>query len=83
MSVEERMIKIVSDVLGIEPDKITMESNFVKDLGVESLDTVEIVAASEVEFGIEIPMEDAEKNTTVGKAVEYIKKKLEEKEKGG
>jgi len=74
------MIKIVSDVLGIDPEKITLDSNFVEDLGVESLDTVEIVAAAEVEFGIDIPMEDAEKNTTVGKAVEYIKNKLKEKE---
>jgi acyl carrier protein len=43
-----------------------------KDLGADSLDTVELVMALEEEFGMEIPDEDAEKITTVGEAVKYI-----------
>ncbi len=49
-----------------------MEARFTKDLGADSLDTVELVMALEEEFGMEIPDEDAEKITTVGEAVKYI-----------
>ncbi len=80
MSVEERMIRIISEVLGIEPEKITMDSNFVEDFGVESIDTIEMVAAAEEEFDLDVPLEDAEKNTTVGKTIEYVKMRLAEKE---
>ena len=76
MSVEERMLKIISEVLGIEPVKIKMDSHFVDDFGVESIDTIEMVAAAEEEFDIDIPLEEAEKNTTVGKTIEYIKSKV-------
>ncbi len=79
MSVEERMIKIISDVLGIDPEKITMDAHFVDDLGVESIDTIEMVAAAEDEFGIDIPLEEAEQNTTVGKTIEYLKRRLSKK----
>jgi acyl carrier protein len=80
MSVEERMIRIISEVLGVEPEKITMDSNFVEDFGVESIDTIEMVAAAEEEFDLDVPLEDAEKNTTVGKTIEYVKMRLAEKE---
>ena len=76
MSVEEKMIKIISEVLGIEREKIKMDSHFVDDFGVESIDTIEMVAAAEEEFDIDIPLEEAEKNTTVGKTIEYIKTKV-------
>lgn len=80
MSVEERMIRIISEVLGVEPEKITMDSNFVEDFGVESIDTIEMVAAAEEEFDLDVPLEDAEKNTTVGKTIEYVKMRLAERE---
>ncbi len=79
MSVEERMIKIIVDILGIEEDRITPESRFVEDFGVESIDTIELVAAAEEEFDIDVPLEDAEKNTTVGKTIDYVKRRLKEK----
>jgi acyl carrier protein len=79
MSVEEKMIKIISGVLGIDPESITMEANFVEDFGVESVDTIEMIAAAEEEFDIDIPLEDAEKNTTVGKTIDYLKERLGEK----
>jgi acyl carrier protein len=49
----------------------------VEDLGADSLDTVELVMAFEEEFDIEIPDEDAEKLTTVGEAIAYLKGKTE------
>ena len=75
MSVDEvysRVRKIVSDQLGVEDDKVTLEANFQNDLGADSLDTVELVMAFEEEFDLEIPDEDAEGIATVQDAVNYI-----------
>ena len=74
-TVDERVKKIIAEQLGVEEDEVTSEASFVEDLGADSLDTVELVMALEEEFGIEIPDEDAEKILTVGKALDYIKKK--------
>ena len=65
--------KIVVDQLGVEESEISMESSFIDDLGADSLDIVELIMALEEEFDIEIPDNDAEKITTVGDAVDYIK----------
>ena len=54
-------------------DEVTLEASFVDDLGADSLDVVELIMGLETEFDIEIPDEDAEKISTVGDAVEYIK----------
>ena len=70
--VAERVKKIVVEHLGVEPEKVVDNANFIDDLGADSLDTVELVMAFEEEFGIEIPDEDAEKITRVKEAVEYI-----------
>ena len=72
MSIEERVINLVAEQLGVNKDEIKMESNFVNDLGADSLDTVELVMALEEEFDAEIPDEDAEKITTVQEAINYI-----------
>lgn len=73
-SVEERVIDIVADQLGVEKDKITRDSNFVNDLGADSLDTVELVMELEEEFDVNIPDEAAEKIQTVCEAIDHIKK---------
>lgn len=80
MAIDEgKFQEIIVDRLGVDPNQITPEASFIDDLGADSLDTVELVMAFEEEFDIEIPDEDAEKLTTVGKAMEYLKKRLEEK----
>ena len=72
----EKIKNIISEVLSINADTITEESTFVDDLGADSLDIFQIIMAIEEEFEIEIPSEEAERITTVGDAVEQIKKAL-------
>ena len=71
--IAERVKKIVVEHLGVDEAKVTDEASFVDDLGVDSLDTVELVMTFEEEFGCEIPDDAAEKITTVRDAIEYIK----------
>ena len=77
---EERVKEIIIDGLGVNADQVTPEASFVNDLGADSLDTVELIMAFEEEFGAEIPDEDAEKLTTVGAVVDYLKEKGFDKE---
>ena len=70
----DKIKSIISEVLSIDADGITEETTFVDDLGADSLDIFQIIMAIEEEFEIEIPT--AEKITTVGDAVEQIKKAL-------
>ena len=67
--------KMVADHLGVEEVKVTYESNFIDDLGADSLDTVELVMAFEEEFGSEISDSEAEKILTVGDAIKFIERK--------
>ena len=71
-NIEQRVKKIVAEQLGVNEGDIKNESNFVDDLGADSLDTVELVMAFEEEFECEIPDEDAEKITTVQQAIDYV-----------
>ena len=73
MSVEERVKEIIVEQLGVEAGQVTEKAKFVEDLGADSLDTVELVMALEEEFSLEITDEDAEKITSVGDAIDYIK----------
>ena len=67
--------KMVVDHLGVDETKVTNESNFIDDLGADSLDTVELVMAFEEEFGSEISDTEAEKILTVGDAIKFIENK--------
>jgi len=69
----EKVREIIVEQLGVEEDDVTMESSFIDDLGADSLDIVELIMALEEEFDLEIPDNEAEKITTVGDVVEYIK----------
>ena len=72
----EKIQKIISEVLGVDEDSITMETTFVDDLGADSLDVFQIIMALEEEFDIEIANEEAENIVTVSDAVEQIKNAL-------
>ena len=72
----DKVKEIIIDKLGVEDNKITIESKFIDDLGADSLDTVELIMQFEEEFGIEIPDEEAENLLSVGQAVDYISNKL-------
>lgn len=72
--VSQRVIDIVAEQLGVDKEKVTAETSFVKDLGADSLDTVELVMELEEEFDINIPDDAAEKIQTVGQAIDFINK---------
>ena len=73
--ISQKVKKMVAEHLGVEEDKVTDESNFIDDLGADSLDTVELVMAFEEEFGSEISDNEAEKILTVGDAIKFIESK--------
>jgi acyl carrier protein len=72
----DRVKKVTVTQLNVNAEEVTQEASFTKDLGADSLDTVELVMALEEEFGMEIPDEDAEKITTVGEAAKYVSSHL-------
>lgn len=76
--VYQRICEVVSDVLGVSVTDITPEARFVEDLGAESIQSVELVAAFEEEFDIEMDEDAALQVTTVGGAVDFIADVLEE-----
>lgn len=69
----EKVKKIIVEQLGVEEEEVALESSFIDDLGADSLDIVELIMALEEEFDLEIPDSQAEKISTVGDAVDYIK----------
>jgi len=76
---QEKVIAIVCEQLGVEKEKVTPETSFINDLGADSLDTVELVMEFEDNFGVNIPDEDAEKIQTVNQAIQYLDEKMEKK----
>lgn len=76
MDIFERVKKLIVDLLGVDPEKVTLESKFREDLEADSLDLVELIMALEEEFEGEISDEEAQKITTVGEAVNYVKERM-------
>jgi acyl carrier protein len=70
--IAERVKKVVAQVLKVEPEKVKPQAHFVRDLGAESIQSIELVAAFEEEFEIEMDPDKALAVQTVGKAVEFI-----------
>ncbi|KHL82809.1 acyl carrier protein [Helicobacter pylori] len=70
------MQAVIAEQLEIDASQVTPEAKFVKDLGVDSLDILELIMALEERFGIEIPDEQAEKIVNVGDVMRYIEKQL-------
>ena len=73
----DRIKEIIVEQLGVNENDVTMDASFIDDLGADSLDMVELIMAMEEEYNFELPEEDAEKLSTVGEAIEYIKANLE------
>ena len=70
--IENTVIEIISEQMGVDKSEISRETSFINDLNDDSLDTVELVMEFEDEFDMSIPDEEAEKIQTVGAAVDYI-----------
>jgi acyl carrier protein len=71
-AIENKVIEIISEQMGVDKSEITRETSFINDLNADSLDTVELVMEFEDEFDMSIPDEEAEKIQTVGAAIDYI-----------
>jgi len=78
-SVEERVIDIVCENLGVNKEQVTRQTSFQEDVGADSLDIVELVMELEEEFEITIPDDQAEKIKTVGEAIDYIEREQAKK----
>ncbi len=72
---KQKVTEIIVNKLGVEESQITDEASFTKDLGADSLDTVELIMEFEKEFDIDIDDSDAEKIQTVGNVVAYLQEK--------
>ncbi|XP_021282675.1 LOW QUALITY PROTEIN: acyl carrier protein 2, mitochondrial-like [Herrania umbratica] len=70
--VTDRVISVVKNFQKVDPSKVTPSAHFQNDLGLDSLDTVEVVMSLEEEFGFEIPDNEADKISTINLAVEFI-----------
>ena len=70
--ITSKVKEIIVEKLGVDEAEITPEANFTKDLGADSLDTVELIMDFEKAFEITIPEEEAQKIATVGDAIKYI-----------
>jgi len=76
-SIEDQTVGVLKLFDKVDPSKVSLEAHFINDLGLDSLDVVEVVMAFEDEFGIEISDEEAEKIFTVQQACDLIKLKLD------
>jgi acyl carrier protein len=74
MAIFDEVKEVIVEQLNVSPDEVKLESDFVEDLGADSLDVVELVMALEEKFEIEIPDDEAEKIKTVKDVVDYIEK---------
>ncbi len=78
MSLEQEVIDIVVEQLGVDAKDVASEKSFVEDLNADSLDLTELIMTFEERYSFEISEEDAEKLKTVGDVVDYITKKKKE-----
>jgi NADH dehydrogenase (ubiquinone) 1 alpha/beta subcomplex 1, acyl-carrier protein len=77
--IAERVLTVVKNFGKVDAGKVQLDSHFMEDLGLDSLDTVEVVMAIEEEFAVEIPDEDADRILSIKQAVEYLSKHPEAK----
>ncbi len=72
----ERLVGIIVDLLGVEPERVTPDARFREDLEADSLDLVELIMALEEEFDGEISDDEAQQIKTVGEAVAYVEERM-------
>ena len=75
-NVKEKVVSIIVDKLGVNPEDVVETASFTNDLGADSLDTVELIMEFEKEFNVAIPDEQAEKISTVGDALKFIEENI-------
>ncbi len=68
----EKVKSVIAEQTGINPETITMDSSFVEDLNIDSIDLIELIMMLEEEYNIEFSEDDAEKIKTIGDVVGYI-----------
>ena len=71
-NVKEKVVSIIVEHLGVNPEDVVETASFTNDLGADSLDTVELIMEFEKEFNVTIPDDQAEKISTVGDVLNYI-----------
>lgn len=71
-NIEKEVVSIISNVSGVDEEEIKPETNFVKDLEIDSIKAIEITVAIEKKFKVSVRDEDIPNITTVGKAVELV-----------
>ena len=70
--IKQKVVSLIAEQLGKSESEVTLDSQFIEDLGADSLDLVELIMSMEDEFGVEIADEDAEKILKVSDAVDYV-----------
>ncbi len=75
--IKEKVVSIIVDKLGVNPEDVVETASFTNDLGADSLDTVELIMEFEKEFNVSIPDDQAEKISTVGDALKYIEENID------
>ncbi len=81
--IEQKVKEVVAQLFNVDPEQITRDTSFTNDLGADSLDQVEFLMGLEETFDTQIPPEEAEKVETVGQAIEYLKRHLEQTQAQG
>jgi acyl carrier protein len=75
MTIQQEVIEIIIEQLGVDTADVAPEKSFVEDLNADSLDLTELIMTFEERFGFEISEEDAEKLKTVADVIDYIEKR--------
>lgn len=78
--IEEQIVPIIAEKLGVNPSEVTLDASFTNDLGADSLDTVELMLDFEKKFGIAIPDDQQENIVTVGDVIKLIEEEQKKKE---
>ncbi|KAF8237768.1 acyl carrier protein [Tricholoma matsutake] len=73
-TIQSRVLEVLKGFEKVDPAKLSLSASFTNDLGLDSLDAVEVVMAVEEEFSIEIPDAEADEIRTVQQAIDYIAK---------